>query len=99
MSFKGELQGLTVQSTTEAKLVAAVLMTKESVVWSNIMKEFEFGALSDSVPVHIDNTSALHVAGNRTYSSRVKHVDLRYVLIQKVVKEGRTNTHYEKADN
>jgi len=68
----------------EAELVAAALAMKEAVFCSNMMKELGFGTRFDSVPLYIDNTSALHVAGNRTYSSRVKHVALRCFFIQDV---------------
>ncbi|CAM9755483.1 unnamed protein product [Sphacelaria rigidula] len=55
---------------------------KEAILYSNKMREMRFGTRFDSVPVDIDNTSTLHVAGNRTYSSRVKHVALRYFFIK-----------------
>ena len=51
------------------------------------------------VPLFIDNTSALHVAGNRTYSSRVKHVALRYFFIQEIVREDRITVKYVKTEN
>ena len=59
------MQGLTAQSTMEAELVAASLAMKEAVFCSNMMKELGFGTRFDSVlvPLYIDNTSALHVAG------------------------------------
>ena len=48
---------------------------------------------------NIDNTSALHVAGNRTCSSRVKHVALRYFFIQERVKKGRITVKYMKTED
>ena len=99
VSFKVGLQGLTAQSTMEAELVAAALAMKEAVFCSNMMKELGFGTRFDSVPLYIDNTSALHVAGNRTYSSRVKHVALRYFFIQELVKEGRITVKYVKTED
>ena len=74
VSFKVGLQGLTARSTMEAELMAATLAIKEAVFCSIMMKELGFGMRYESVSLYIDNTSALHVAGNRTYSSRVKHV-------------------------
>ena len=73
----------------EAELVVAALAMEEAVFCSNMMKELGFGTRFDSARLYIDNTSALHVAGNRSYSSRVKHVALRYFFIQELVKEGR----------
>ena len=57
------------------------------------------GTRFDSVPLHIDNTSALHVARNRTCSSRVKHVAPRYFFIQELVKEDGITVHYVKTED
>ena len=78
ISFKVGLQGLTAQSTMEAELVAAALAMKETVFCSNMTLELGFDKSFGSAPLYIDNTSALHVAGNRTYSPRAKHIALRY---------------------
>ena len=96
VSSKVAMQGLTAQSTLEAELVAAALAMKEAVVCSNMMKELGFGTCFDCVPLYIDNTSTLHVAGNRTYISRVKHMALQYFFIQELVKEGRISINHVK---
>ena len=83
----------------EAELVAAALAMKEAVFCSNTMKELGFGTRFDSAPVYIDNTSALHVAGNRTYSSRAKHVARRYFFIQELVKGGRITVEFVKTED
>ena len=64
--FKVGLQELTAQSTMEEELVAATLAMKEAVFCSNMKKELGFDTRFVSVPLYIDNTPALHVAGNRT---------------------------------
>ena len=94
VSFEVGLQGLTAQSNTEAELVAAALTMKETVFCSNMMKELGFGTRFDNELVYIDNTSTLHVAGNQTYSPRVKHVTLCFFFVQELVKEGRISIHY-----
>ena len=53
-----------------------LLTMKEAVFCSNIMLELGYKERFDSVPFYIDNTSPLHVAGNRTYSLRAKHIVL-----------------------
>ena len=84
--FKVGLQGLSVQSTTEVELVAGALTMKEAGFCSNMMLELGFDENFDSVPLYIDNTLALHVAGNRTYSPRAKLISLRYYFfVQKLV--------------
>ena len=79
--------------------MAAALAMKEAVFCSNMMKELGFGTRFDSLPLYSDNTSVLQVAGNRTYSSRVKHVALRRFFIQELVKEGRITVKYMKPED
>ena len=49
---------------------------KEAVVCSNMMVELGFEKGFSSVPVYLDNTSALYVDGNRIYSPQEKHIEL-----------------------
>ena len=85
-TFKVGLQKLRVQFTMEADFVTAALAMKEAVFCSNTMKELGFGTRFDSVSLYLDNTSALHVTKNRTYSPRVKHMVLRYFFVQELVR-------------
>ena len=76
ISFKVGLQSLTTQSSMKAELVAAATAIKASLFCRNMMIEFDFTEGFRSVPVYIDNTSALHVVGNRTFSPRATHIVL-----------------------
>ena len=99
ISFKVGLQGLTAQSTMEAELVAAALAMKEAVSCSNMILELGFDKSFGSVPLYIDNTSTLDVAGNRTYSPRATHIALRYFLVQELVEECKVDIHYVKSED
>lgn len=77
VNFKVGMQEVTTQSTTETNLAAAALTMKESVFWLNVMKELKFDTLIDNLLAYIDFASALHVAGNQTYSSRIVQLFLR----------------------
>ena len=59
ISFKVGLQGLTVQSTMEAELVAAALTTKEAVFCKSMMQELGFNCGFHSVPLFI--LSLIHI--------------------------------------
>ena len=52
-----------------------------------------------SAACHINETSALHVADNRTYSPRAKHITLRYCFVQELVEEVKFSTHYVKSEH
>ena len=62
---------------------------KEAVFCSDMMLELGFKEGFGSVPLYIDNTSALHLAGNRTYSRSAKHSTLRYSFVQELVEQGK----------
>ena len=72
ISFKVGLQRLTVQSTMGAELMTAAFTIKEAVFYSNMIMELGFEKGFSSVPLYLDNTSTLHVTGNRTYLPLVK---------------------------
>ena len=97
--FKVRLQGLTAQSTLEAKLVAAALAMKDEAVFrSNTMSGLGFGESFGSVPPHIDNMPALYIAGNHTYIPRAKHIALRYYFFVQELVEGKIGIHYVKSE-
>ena len=89
IGFKSGLQGLTAMSTMETELVASALAMKEAVFCSNILTELGFGEDFVKVPLHCDNTATLHALENRSFSSRTKHVALRFFFIRELVSEGR----------
>ena len=98
ISFKVGLQNLTAKSTMEAELVAVATAMKESLFCRNMMMELGFTEGFWSVPVYIDNTTALHVAGNKTFSPRAKHIALRYFFVQELMKEGKVPIHFVKTE-
>ena len=51
--------------------------TKEAVYLSNFLGELGFRSYK-TVPVNCDSTGAISVIANRPYSSRAKHVALRF---------------------
>ena len=75
-------------------MAAALAMKDEAVFCSKMMSELGFGESFGSVPLHIDNTSALYIAGNHTYIPLAKHIALRYYFFVQELVEGKVGTHY-----
>ena len=88
------MQGLTVQPAMEAELVVAVLAMKEAVYCAGMMGELGFEETFKCAPIQIDNTSALHVARNKTYSSRAKHVALRLFYVCEIIQQGEISIRF-----
>ena len=96
LSFKRALQNVTAQSTLEAELISMEHAGKEAVYLSSMFAELGFGKLFESLPLFGDNTGAVRIAGNSTYSSRTKHIALRFVYLKELVKDGNIPIHHVK---
>lgn len=94
VSFKVAMHELMAQSTVEGELVAGILAMSEAEFFQDMLTELGFKEDFKRVPLHIDNTSTLHVAGHHIYSSRAKHVALGYFDTREIVKEGDVGIHY-----
>ena len=88
ISFGSKTQSLTVQSTVESELQAHSYGAREAVCLSNFLTELGFKTFS-SLPINSDGTGALSVAGNALFSSRTKHIDLRFFFVRELIKRGR----------
>ena len=99
LNFKSGLQGPTAMSTMEAELVASALAMKEAVFCSNMLTELGFGKEFAQVPLYCDNAATLHALGNRSFSSRTKHITLRFFFIRELVTEGKISIHYIPTDD
>ena len=60
-----------------------------------MMTELGFGQLFDRKPLFVDNTGALHIAGESKYLGQLMHETHRstVLLIQELVKKERINIH------
>ena len=83
ISWKAELQNTIALSTVEAKYMAAVEASKEA-LWLRELVE-TFSIIQDSVRVHCDSQSAIHLAKNHMYHKRTKHIDVKYHKIRRWV--------------
>ena len=68
--------------------------SKQAVYLFNMMAELGFGKLFESVPLFGDNTGALHIAGNGTYSSRTKHIALCFFYLKELVTDDEITIHH-----
>lgn len=69
LATKAVTQGLTAQSTMEAEPVSMAYARKEALYISNMLTDLRQGEIFKSELLYCDNTGALHVAGDSTYSS------------------------------
>ena len=57
------------------------------------MMELGFKRFS-TVPINCNNAGALHLRGNAKYSSRMKHIALRFFFLRELVKTVKITIHH-----
>ena len=70
-------------STTEAKYMTIVEVSKEVLWLRELVKTF--GIIYDSVWVHCDSQSAIHLTKDHIYHKRMKHINVRHHKIRQWV--------------
>lgn len=94
ISFGSKAQSLTAQSTVESELQALSYVAKEAVYISNLMQELKFDNLKPT-SIRSDSAGALSLAANSMFSSRTKHVALRFFFLRELIKRHRITAHHD----
>lgn len=89
-------------STTEAEYRAASMAAQE-VVWLLLLLTELQQKDDESVVIHCDNMSSIHLANNPMFHARTKHIEVEYHFIREKVLEGKidltyVDTHHQVAD-
>ncbi|THH17645.1 hypothetical protein EW146_g3205 [Bondarzewia mesenterica] len=87
VSWSSKLQGLVVQSTTEAEFISAVKVGREIVWMHHLLSELGYEVKGLSI-LRIDNQSAINVVKNPGHHGRMKHLDLRFFWLCDQVEAG-----------
>ena len=83
ISWKAELQDTITLPMIETEYMAVVDASKDA-LWLRGLVE-TFGIIHDSVRVHCDSQSAIHLAKDHKYNKRMKHIDVRFHKIRQWV--------------
>ena len=92
ISWASRLQTIQTLSTTEAEYVSACAAAQELLWLRNLFTEM--GYPCDSLPLCIDNQSAIQVAKNPEHHGRMKHLDLRYYWLRSTIESGTIKVFY-----
>ncbi|KAH9102592.1 hypothetical protein LEN26_015516 [Aphanomyces euteiches] len=91
--FSSKKQSMVGHSTTEVEFIAAAEAAK-SIVWlMELLHELKYD-IEQSIPLHVDNQSAIQVARRSTAHDRTKHIRLRFHFIKDLVDEGMIELRY-----
>jgi hypothetical protein len=81
--WKSIIQSTVAMSTTEAEYMAAAEAAKEALWLTGLVNEL--GIQQGGVSLHCDSQSAIHLAKNKVYHARTKHIDVRLHKIKELV--------------
>ena len=84
--WKSTLQDVVALSTTKVEYMAMTEARKEAAWLSGLVNELGFK--QDSMVLHCDSQSAIHLAKNQVYRARTKHIAMRYHKIKEWVLSG-----------
>ena len=65
---------------TKAEHIAAIEVLKEALWFRGLVETFRI--IQDSVQIHCDSQSAIHLAKDPRYHKRTKHIDVRHHKIR-----------------
>ena len=82
--FDNNKLGLT--STTEAEYVSMTKASKEMILLKDFLEESDLKQ-EDSV-LYSDSYSAIDLTKNLVYLAKIKHIDVRYHFIRKILEDG-----------
>ncbi|GKF16728.1 hypothetical protein Tco_0061646, partial [Tanacetum coccineum] len=86
VSWKSTLQSTTALLTTKPEYMAMTETVKEAIWLQGLLGEL--GIKQKFVTMHSDSQSAIHLAKNKVYHARTKHIDVRYHFIREILEEG-----------
>ncbi|KAE8654393.1 hypothetical protein F3Y22_tig00117048pilonHSYRG00173 [Hibiscus syriacus] len=86
VSWVSQLQKIVALSTTEAEYVTVTEASKE-MVWLQSFLE-ELGKKQENNVLYYDSQSAIHLAKNPSFHSRMKQIQLRYHFIRSLLEDG-----------
>ncbi|CAA0816671.1 cysteine-rich RLK (RECEPTOR-like protein kinase) 8 [Striga hermonthica] len=85
VSWISKLQKIVTLSTTEAEYVAVTEAAKELVWLQNFLNEL--GRPQEDVALYSDSQSAIHLAKNPAFHSRMKHIEVKYHFIWQLLEK------------
>jgi hypothetical protein len=93
ISWSSQRQKTVATSTMDAEYVACAEAAKEAMWIRNFINDLRIpGVQIDTVPLYIDNNSALKLTRNPEFHSRSKHIDVKHHFVREKVEEGLINT-------
>jgi hypothetical protein len=88
ISWSSAIQKVVAQSTCEAEYMALGEAVKEALWIKDFINDLGTIIRFDTVPIYVDNESAVKLAKNPEFHQRSKHIDIRHHFLRDHVRQG-----------
>eukprot|EP00253_Pinus_taeda_P034762 PITA_34762 len=85
VSWMSKKQSVVALSTTEAEYMAATHASKEAVWLQRLCSSM--GLVQGAIRIDCDSQSAIFLANNPTYHSKIKHIDVQYHFMRDMIED------------
>ena len=94
VSWSSKRQATVALSSCEAEYMAASEATKEAIWIRNLVQEFQLPMFKNlTIPIAIDNNSAMKLSKNPEFHARTKHIAMRHHFIREKVAQKEVQVH------
>ena len=94
ISWSSKRQATVALSSCEAEYMVASEATKEAIWIRNLLQEFKLPIFNNlTIPIAIDNNSAMKLSKNPEFHARTKHIAMRHHFIREKVVTGEVKVH------
>ena len=86
VSWRSTLQSIIALSITEVEYISMIKAIKEGIWLQGLLDDLRID--QDILKINCDSMSAIYLVKNQEYHARMKHIDVRFHFIQKILDEG-----------
>ncbi|WJX12733.1 hypothetical protein P8452_03195 [Trifolium repens] len=97
ISWASKRQTTIAMSTAEAEYISAAKCCTQ-LLWMKYQLE-DYQISSNNIPLHCDNTAAIHLSKNPILHSRAKHIEIKHHFIRDYVQKGVIDLKFIETEN
>jgi len=94
ISWSSKRQSTVALSSTEAEYMAMTQAAKEAAWLRLLLTNLGIYKGQETIPIHVDNRSAIAMGINPEFHQRTKHIDIQYHYVRQEIEAKRISTPY-----
>jgi len=99
LSWKSKFQKTVATSTCEAELMALAATVQEAIWLKRLLLELDTTKKGQPMQIHEDNQGAIALIRDHKFSTRTKHMDIKYFFVREHFHGGEFDLNYCETKN